>query len=86
MTATFLKGRWGWVDSDECWWRKRGRWTREHPFKECAAWTKEIRTLRKEVGDVSGKSNNRMPGRGAGHPRGSGSQYGRPGQGRVTLP
>ena len=54
----------------------RGRQTREHFSKECAAW--EIMMPR---GDVLGKSSKHMPGGKVGHPlRSSGSQYRRPGQ------
>ena len=38
-----------------CWWCGTGRQTREHLFKECIKWRREIRTLRKEVGQVGGK-------------------------------
>ena len=43
MTATFLKEKWGLVDSDMCWWCSKCRQNREHLFKECLTWKKEIR-------------------------------------------
>ena len=54
MTASFLKDRWGWTDSDGCWWCSRGRQSREHLFKECSAWTTEIRELWTAVREASG--------------------------------
>ena len=45
MIAPFLKERWGFVNTDACWWCDKGRQSREHLFKECTAWTKEIREL-----------------------------------------
>ena len=53
MTAPFLMDKFGWVDSDQCWWCSGGRQSREHLFKECHAWKDEIRKLWKEVGDIS---------------------------------
>ena len=38
MTAPFPKKRWGWVESDVCWWCGAARQTRGHYFKECIAW------------------------------------------------
>ena len=38
-----------------CWWCEKSRQSREHLFKKCTAWTKEIRKLRTEVGRASGK-------------------------------
>ena len=55
MIAPFLKGRFGWVESDSCWWCSSGRQSREHLFKECRAWREEIRLLWKTVGDISGE-------------------------------
>ena len=43
--APFLRERFGWVDSDTCWWCGSGRQTREHCFKECITWKDEIKTL-----------------------------------------
>lgn len=40
--AALLRDKWRWVDSDRCWWWSRDRQTREHLFKECLAWKKEI--------------------------------------------
>ena len=54
MTAPFLKEKFGWVESDGCWWCGGGRQTREHLFKECRAWKDEIRRLWKKVGEISG--------------------------------
>ena len=45
MIAPFLTERWGWIDSNICWWCRKNRQSREHLFKECTAWTKEIRDL-----------------------------------------
>ena len=55
MIAPFLKEKWGWVDSDRCWWCNGGRQSRDHLFKECATWNKEIKELWKEVGKISGR-------------------------------
>ena len=38
-----------------CWWCERGRQSREHLFKECTTWTKEIRELWSAVGEASGR-------------------------------
>ena len=54
MIAPFLKEKFGWVDSDSCWWCSGGRQSREHLFKECNTWKDEIRTLWKEAGEISG--------------------------------
>ena len=53
MTAPFLKEKFGWIDSDVCWWCTGRRQTREHLFKECPAWKQEIRRLWKEVGEAT---------------------------------
>ena len=53
MTAPFLKEKFKWTDSHICWWCSRGRQTREHLFKECSAWKKEIRELWREVGEAT---------------------------------
>ena len=53
MIAPFLKEKFGWVSSDQCWWCSCGRQTREHLFKECRAWKEEIRELWKKVGEIS---------------------------------
>ena len=50
-----MKERWGWTDSDVCWWCSGGRQSREHLFKECRTWTTEIRELWTAVGNESGK-------------------------------
>ena len=54
MTAPFLRDGWGWTNSDVCLWCSRGRQSREHLFKECKAWTAEIRELWTAVGEASG--------------------------------
>ena len=54
MIAPFLKEKWGWTDSDRCWWCDGGRQSREH-FKECGAWKDEIKELWEKVGNISGK-------------------------------
>ena len=51
--APFLKERFGWVDSDTCWWCGSGRQTRQHCFKECITWKDEIKTLWREMGEAS---------------------------------
>ena len=55
MVTPFLKERWGWTDSDQCWWCERGRQSKEHLFKECTAWTAEIGELWRAVGETSGR-------------------------------
>ena len=55
MIAPFLKDRWGWTDSDKCWWCEGGRQSRDHLFKECSKWGKEIRELWDAVGKISGR-------------------------------
>ena len=35
LIAPFLRDRWGWTDTDRCWWCSKGRQSREHLFKEC---------------------------------------------------
>ena len=56
MIAPFLRDKFNWVDSDQCWWCSSGRQSREHLFKECRAWKKEIRELWKRVGEISNTS------------------------------
>ena len=56
MIAPFLREKFGWTESDSCWWCSGGRQSRKHLFKECRTWKEEIRTLWKEVGDASGIS------------------------------
>ena len=51
------KGTDGWTD--QCWWCSCGRQSREHLFKECRTWKKEIRELWKRVGEISGKGTER---------------------------
>ena len=53
MIAPFLKEKFGWIESDQCWWCSRGRQTREHLFKEFSAWKEEIRKLWKEVAEAT---------------------------------
>jgi hypothetical protein len=55
MIAPFLKDRWGWTDTDRCWWCEKGRQSRDHLFKECRHGKKEIRELWSTVGKISGK-------------------------------
>ena len=55
MIAPFLKEKWKWTDSDKCWWCGGGRQSRDHLFKECMTWKKEIAELWEEVGKISGK-------------------------------
>ena len=58
MTAPFLRDKFGWVDSDQCWWCSSGRQSREHLFKECRAWN-EIRELWRKVGEISNADRDR---------------------------
>lgn len=51
MIAPFLRSRWGRTDSDICWWCEKRRQSREHLFKECMAWKKE---LWRAAGEASG--------------------------------
>ena len=55
MTAPFLKERLKWTESDLCWWCGTGGQTREHCFKGCITWRKEIGTLWKRVGQAEEK-------------------------------
>ena len=55
MIAPFLNEKWGWTEDDSCWWCGGGRQSREHLFKECTTWKKEIMELWEEVGKISGK-------------------------------
>ena len=55
MIAPFLNDKWGWTDSDECWWCEDGKQSRDHLFKECRAWEHEINELWSTVGRISGK-------------------------------
>ena len=54
MMAPFLKDKFGWIESDSCWWCSGGRQSREHLFKECKTWKEEIGTLWKEMSEISG--------------------------------
>ena len=56
MIALFLKEKFGWVESDLCWWCCSDRLSREHLFKECKTWKEEIRRLWRKVGDISGEA------------------------------
>ena len=49
------QGEVGGIDSDRCWWCNRGRQSRDHLFKECTTWKKEITELWNEVGRISGR-------------------------------
>ena len=55
IIAPFLKDRWGWTNTDRCWWCEEGRQTREHLFKECKAWKEGIEELWRVVGGISGR-------------------------------
>jgi hypothetical protein len=55
MIAPFLKDRWGWTDSDSCWWCDGGKQSRDHLFKECRRWEKRLRNLWSAVGKISGR-------------------------------
>ena len=35
MATASLKEKWGWIDSDTCWWCSKGGRSKEHLFKEC---------------------------------------------------
>ena len=56
MIAPFLRDRFGWVESDQCWWCESGRQSREHLFKECRTWKDQIKKLWKKIGEVSGEA------------------------------
>ena len=55
MIAPFLKDRWGWTDSDACWWCNGGRQSRDHLFKECRRWEEGVGKLWDAVGRASGR-------------------------------
>ena len=57
--APFLRYKFGWVESDQCWWCDGGRQSRDHLFKECRTWKDQIRKLWKKVGEASGESTRR---------------------------
>lgn len=46
MIAPFLKEKFGWVESDSCWWCGGGRQSKEHLFKECRTWQKVVERSR----------------------------------------
>ena len=73
MIAPFLKEKFGWVESDQCWWCDSGRQSREHLFKECRTWKEQIRELWKKVGEVSGEAGNKT---GRDRPRRGGKGFG----------
>lgn len=54
MIAPFLKEKFGWVQSDSCWWCSGERQSREHPPKERKTWKEETKTLWKTAGDIPG--------------------------------
>ena len=56
MIAPFLRDKFGWVESDQCWWCDSGRQSREHLFKECRTWKDQIRKLWKKIGEASGEA------------------------------
>lgn len=47
LVAPSVKERFGWIDSDLCWWCGVARQMREHLFKGCVTWRDEIRELQK---------------------------------------
>ena len=56
MIAPFLKERWGWIDIDVCWWCNKGGQSREHFFKECTTWAREIKAVGEASGGREGKA------------------------------
>jgi hypothetical protein len=55
VIASYLKYKIKTSDSDTCWWCDIGiRQTREHLFKECLHWKKEIKELWRRVQRESG--------------------------------
>ena len=48
LSVRLLKERWGWMNSDSCW-CGGGRQTRDHLFKECREWKREIHVLWEKV-------------------------------------
>ena len=54
MIAPFVKEKFKWIESDTCWWCGSERQTREHLFKQCLTWKKEIRELWKTAAEMSG--------------------------------
>ena len=61
MIAPHLKEKFGWVESDSCWWCSSGRQSREH-LKECRTWREETRLLWKTAGEMSGGAKDRTGG------------------------
>ena len=59
LTASFVKEKFGWLESDTSWWCGSARQSREHLFKECLAWKKEINELWKKVGEAPGVAGGR---------------------------
>ena len=49
-----FKGTVGGTETDTCWWCNGGRQSREHLFKECLTWKREIGELWTAVGEASG--------------------------------
>ena len=62
MIAPFLRDKFGWVESDSCWWCSGGRQSREDFLKECRVWRDEVRMLWKEVGEISGTGERKLSG------------------------
>ena len=79
MIAPFLRNKFGWVESDQCWWCEGGRQSREHLFKECRTWKDQIRKLWKKIGYLSGEAVLRTV-------RGRGKGFGLWGSGGRTRP
>ena len=75
MTAPFLRDKFGWMESDQCWWCGSGRQSREHLFKECRTWKDQIRKLWKKIGEASGEAKHRTY-RGCHKTRGRGKGFG----------
>ena len=63
MIAPFLKEKFGWIGPDVCWWCGSGRQTREHLFKECLAWKREIKELWEEIREATDTSKERGRGK-----------------------
>ena len=85
MTAPFLRDKFGWVDSDQCWWCGSGRQSREHLFKECRTWKEQIRKLWKKVGEASGEAKHKTY-KGGSKTRGRGKGFGLWGAGGKIRP
>ena len=85
MIAPFLKEKFGWVESDQCWWCGSGRQSREHLFKECRTWKEQIRKLWKKIGKISGEAGDKTRPRRGGKGFGIGSSGGKVGPGNCSM-